>query len=278
MRTKLDFVRLANGVTLHILDEGPVTSEPPLVLLHGLSDSLHSYDLVRAHLPTDRRIVAVTLRGHGESNAPLNGYKMRDFADDVMFLLNALNIRRAVIVGHSLGTAIAMQVAASYPSRCAGVVLLAAFADTANSDAVKELAGVVATFPNGAVDEEFVREFQLSTAHLPLPPDFLQLAIAESLKAAPQMWTQTVQGLREIDLPMTAARCQAPVLIVWGDQDAYCPRADQARLCVLMDGARLVVLNGVGHAVHWERPSEVGRQIVGFLADLSARTRALAEA
>jgi pimeloyl-ACP methyl ester carboxylesterase len=45
-----------------------------------------------------------------------------------------------------------------------------------------------------------------------------------------------------------------------------------------MDGARLVVLNGVGHAVHWERPAEVGRQIVSFLADLSARTRALADA
>ncbi|GAM98662.1 hypothetical protein U91I_02297 [alpha proteobacterium U9-1i] len=282
MKVRTHFVRLANDLSLHVLEQTPssvgVNEPPPLVLVHGLSDTLHSFDLVRPHLPANRRVVAITLRGHGASNAPCAGYRLCDFAEDIVLALNALNIRRAVIAGHSLGSAVALQFAASYPSRCAGLVLLATFADTANSDAVKELAGVVNAFPNGAVDQDFVREFQLSTAALPLPRDFLALVIDESLKAAPQMWVEAVRNMQEVDLPKIAARCQAPALIVWGDQDAYCPRADQARLCVLMDGAELVVLPKVGHAVHWERPAEVGRQIAAFLTRLDVRVRAPADA
>jgi pimeloyl-ACP methyl ester carboxylesterase len=112
-----------NGIRLHYLEhEG---SAPPLVLLPGLTANAHSFDgLMQAGLSRHHRVLALDLRGRGLSDKPETGYAVGDHAADVKALLDATQIERAVICGHSYGGVVAIKMAARYPERVAKVVLI----------------------------------------------------------------------------------------------------------------------------------------------------------
>jgi pimeloyl-ACP methyl ester carboxylesterase len=75
-------------------------------------------------LPASLRVFTVTLRGHGDSERPAAGYTPKEFADDVVALMDATGIPSAVIVGHSMGASVAQQLAANHPARTRALVLL----------------------------------------------------------------------------------------------------------------------------------------------------------
>ncbi|MEQ9814027.1 MAG: alpha/beta fold hydrolase [Azospirillaceae bacterium] len=78
-----------------------------MLLLHGLSDSWRSFELALPHLPDSIRVFALSLRGHGDSRRPEAGYHFRDFAADVAAFMDALDLESTVVVGHSMGSAVA---------------------------------------------------------------------------------------------------------------------------------------------------------------------------
>ncbi len=92
-------VTLANGLRLSYAQQGG-RSQPTVVMLPGATDSLWSYQPVLDRLPTSMRAIAVSPRGHGDSDKPATGYRVEDFASDVVPLLDALDIERGVVVGH----------------------------------------------------------------------------------------------------------------------------------------------------------------------------------
>jgi pimeloyl-ACP methyl ester carboxylesterase len=105
-----------NGIRLHYLDHGG--KGPTLVLLPGLTANAHSFDgLVHAGLTEVARVIALDLRGRGESDAPASGYTIEDHAADVLGLLDALGLERVVIGGHSFGGLMAYWLAAHHPDR-----------------------------------------------------------------------------------------------------------------------------------------------------------------
>jgi pimeloyl-ACP methyl ester carboxylesterase len=193
MTVECAFARLENGLRLAYAEQGPPDGLP-IVLLHGTSDSQRSFDLLRPLLPRAWRVFALTLRGHGLSDKPVAGYAMRDFADDLAAFLDAVGVERAVLVGHSMSTAIALQTAAAYPERVAGIVLLAAFGDIRNNPVAAELAVAVAEIGDAA-DPAFARGFQESTLANPIPDAFLDTAVAESLSLPGHVWRRAVQGM-----------------------------------------------------------------------------------
>lgn len=108
---------------MHVTTRGPVDG-PPVLLIHGNCSSSGYWEPLLRHLPQDWRIVAPDLRGYGAS--PALGVDatrgVRDFADDVAPLLTAFD-RKPVVVGHSLGGGVAMQLLLDHPSSIAAVVL-----------------------------------------------------------------------------------------------------------------------------------------------------------
>src|ERR1700752_3440813 len=72
----------------------------PVVLLHGYTDSRRSYDRVLARLPASVNAIAVTQRGHGDSDRPASGYSPYDFAGDIVALLDKLHLQQAILLGH----------------------------------------------------------------------------------------------------------------------------------------------------------------------------------
>jgi pimeloyl-ACP methyl ester carboxylesterase len=265
---------VSDGVRLAYVEQG-ARQRIPVVLLHGFSDSHRSFDLLRPHLPSEWRVFAPTQRGHGESSKPSGGYGMSAFARDVPAFLDAVEVDRAILVGHSMGAAVALQAAADYPERVQAIVLMGSFADFRANPGAAELAAACAALSD-PVDPNFAREFQESTLANPTPEGFLEMVVQESLKLPAFVWRDVSSGFLKADLPDAARRARAPALIIWGDRDVYCPRTDQSALCEAL-GAELAVMAGVGHAVHWERPAEVAKELVNFVAGVEQPPQAGAQ-
>lgn len=254
-------LRLHTGVTLPFVAQGE--AGPPLLFLHGYSDSHLSMAPLLAALPTDRRAVAVTQRGHGDADKPDHGYGLDVLAEDAAAALDALGAPQAIVVGHSMGAAVATLLAAAHPERVAGLVLMGAFADMRTPE-VEGLAADVAQLTD-PVDRAFVEAFQRSTLSAPVSEAFLAMVVAESLKLPARVWRALCEGFLACDLPAALRRVQAPTLVLWGDRDGFCARADQEAICAAIPGARLSVHAGANHALHWERPAAIAADIVAFV-------------
>jgi pimeloyl-ACP methyl ester carboxylesterase len=111
-----------NGVALAYDDVGSGT--PPVLLVHGYAGDRSVMRCQAAHFSPNHRVVSVDLRGHGKSAAPEGAYTIPTFADDLAWLCRELGLYRPVVVGHSLGGMIALDIAARYPDLAAAVVAL----------------------------------------------------------------------------------------------------------------------------------------------------------
>ena len=109
-------IALGNGVHLHYARQGPPDG-PVIIFLHGYSDSLFSFSRVMPLLPPELRVIALDLRGHGHSARPANGYRIGDFASDVLRMMDLLGVPEATIVGHSMGSFVAQAIAERAPGR-----------------------------------------------------------------------------------------------------------------------------------------------------------------
>jgi pimeloyl-ACP methyl ester carboxylesterase len=119
MFTTRDAVRLA------YVEAGPRRSEhPPLVLVNGWTGDHRIFTPQIAHFSRERRVVAVDLRGHGASDAPEQEYTMAGFADDVAWQCRELGLENPVVIGHSLGGAVALELCGRYPDLAAGLVMI----------------------------------------------------------------------------------------------------------------------------------------------------------
>lgn len=258
-----DTIALPTGVRLHYAERGPRDGEAVL-LLHGYTDSWFSFSEVLPRLPVDWRAIAPDQRGHGDSDRP-DAYALSDFAADALALLDALGLERATLVGHSMGTFIARQIALAAPARVRRLVLVGGGAH-AGGAAFGELGETVRALAD-PVPLDVIREFQAGTAHTPLPEVFLEGIIAESAKLPARVWRDTLAGFVAGAPALAGGRIHCPTLVLWGDHDAVFGRHDQDELLGAIPGARLRVYPNTGHALHWEEPE-------GFVADLEAFVRA----
>ena len=117
----------ANGVKLHLLDSE--TKGRNLILLHGLTANAHAFDgLIDAGLGTLGRVLSVDLRGRGLSEQPPSDYAMRTHAADIVALIEAMDLKEVVLVGHSFGALMSWHLAQMIPEKISGIVFLDAAA------------------------------------------------------------------------------------------------------------------------------------------------------
>jgi pimeloyl-ACP methyl ester carboxylesterase len=116
-----------NTIQLHYLEfEG---HQPTLIFMHGLTANAHAVDgLIAAGLSPAFQVLSVDLRGRGESEAPVSGYSMQEHAADMMGLMDALTIDKAILAGHSFGGFLALYLAKYFPERVDKLILIDAAA------------------------------------------------------------------------------------------------------------------------------------------------------
>jgi non-heme chloroperoxidase len=253
---------LSTGVALSYVEQGD-RAEPPVVLLHGFAESWRSFELVLGHLPSSVNALAVSQRGHGASDKPDAGYGLEDFSDDLGAFLEAVGIESAVIVGGSSGGYVAQRFAADHPHRTSALVLSGAPRSLRDKPGVAELLREVLELGD-PIDPAYAREFIEGILVHPVPPGFLETLVEAAIEAPAPVWRETLRGLLDAVPPTDAATIDAPTLVLWGDRDAFLPRADQEGLVAAIPGARMVVYEDTGHVVHWERPERVAADIAAF--------------
>lgn len=259
-------VRLATGPRVNCVQSGDPTGEP-VVFVHGWPDSWFSYSRVLPMLPDDFHAVAFDQRGFGDSDRPGSGYSIPEMATDVIALLDALGLERSTLVGHSFGSFVARQAAIASPERVKELVLIGTgFA--ASNEVTRELQRSLRDLPD-PVPLEFSREFAQSTVYSPVPSEFLERMIAESLKLPSRLWRLTLDHLVEYDDTSQLRQIQAPVRLLWGDRDGLFSRVEQDRFIAAMPSARLKVYAETGHCPNWERPEQVAADIADFVSNRS---------
>ena len=260
-------VTLSTGVTLEYVEQGD-PSRVPVVMLHGITDSWHSFAPVLPHLPAYVHAIALTQRGHGDADRPATGYRTRDFAADLAAFLEELDLGPAIVVGHSMGSTNALRFAIDCPPRTRGLILVGAFAAYRNNPVIAEFWNTGVSGLADPIDASFVREFQDSTLAQPVAPGLIDNAVRESLKVPARVWREALAGCLDDDFAQELGAIVAPTLVLWGDRDALIPYSDQQTLVKAIIDSRLIVYQGAGHAPHWEEPARFAAQISAFVAAL----------
>lgn len=246
-------------VDLYCVDTGPVDAEregyqPPLVLIHGLGRTSRDWDYVRPHFAEDRRVIAPDLRGYGRSPRGPD-YTATSLAGDIWALLDGLGVGCFDLIGHSMGGAVALQMAVDHPDR----LYRAVFADT---------------LPNFALDTP-IKEFAYwsrAALMLTLGPGQLTRTLARHAfpgedRAAMRariiehssgsrdrfVYLRTLHDLRDWNVENRIDRIQCPALVLAAEFD-YFSQADTARFAAALPNGELHVVPEAHHDLPLEVP------------------------
>ena len=262
-------VRLPNGVRLAYVELGDPKGEP-LLLLHGYTDSSRSWSLTAPHL-AGYRLIIPDQRGHGAADAPACCYSTSVFADDARQLLDALGIESAHVAGHSLGSMIAMTMAADHPRRVRSITLIGSTALAPVQRGAwlydQAMALTAPLDPNSA----FMREWHPANQPTPVDPAFAEAVRKEFMIIPLHVWRGVLRELDSVPAGRHAHEVKVPVLVLSGEKDPLFPAEHHASLLTAFPHAEAHVLPGLGHNPNWERPDLVGAAIRTFLANSATK-------
>lgn len=262
MAPALREIELRTGVTLNYVVQGD-PSGMPVIFLHGLSDSWRSFEPILPRLPDSIYALALSLRGHGDSDRPKEGYGIKGLSADLEAFMDAMRLDAAVLVAHSGSTPGAQRFAIDHPERILGLVLVGAFADMTTSPAVRQFWESAVSQLEDPIDEDFVREFQASVK--PLPPAFFETVIEESMKVPARVWKEVASATLKDKVFDEVHKISVPTLLMWADEDDFIPREDQEELLAAIPNARLLIYENTGHNLHWEDPDRFASDLTEFL-------------
>ena len=263
------YVRV-DGARIRYVDAG---RGPPVVLLHGLGASMYAWRKnVGAMAAAGFRVIAFDNRGFGLSDKPAVPYDNAAYARLAIALLDSLGISDAVLVGHSMGGAIAAEVAIEYPQRVRGLVLVG----SAGLGAREPLLFRVARWPvlGPAVLAFRGRGF---TARLLKATYFDPSKVTESdvdqyyAPVAQPAYSRALRAvLRQFHFDGLEGRLdkiEAPTVVLWGEEDRWVPLGLGRALAAGITRSAFVSVPHAGHSVQEEAPDEVNHLVIRFLKD-----------
>jgi pimeloyl-ACP methyl ester carboxylesterase len=271
-----------HGQTVHLRDEGPRNDPLPVVLLHGTSASLHTWEPWVQALKGQRRVITLDLPGFGLTGpytgryAPAGAepdYRGEAYAGFVLDVLNQLQVQRFVVGGNSLGGEIAWRVAALSGERVAQLILVDA-AGLPQGPALVPLGWRLARTPGLAwlVEELLPRPLvaqglaQVVGQPEKITPAQVDRYFELTLRAGNR--TALTQRLRQWQPGEGAERINTlklPTLILWGGRDALFPPAHGREFQQRIAGSQLVVFDDLGHIPHEEDPARTVVPVKSFL-------------
>ena len=240
----------------------------PMVFVHGWTCDHTHFAPQFERFGTDRRVVAVDLKGHGQSDKPQTGpessYDISGFADDVAWMCHELDLERPVIVGHSMGGIIALEVAAHHDIASAIVMV-----DAAPILAAPEVIASVNAFISemkGPSHEAARRGFIEFLLFIDTDDPVLRAEIIEAMMAAPlHVAIACMEGLQRWDASAAVAACSVPALHI-GAANPINDNAVLRGLNPLIQGGQTV---GAGHFNQLMVPDQVNPMIERFLKNVT---------
>ncbi len=267
-----------HNVTYREVGEGPV-----LVLVHGVTGNMHTWDEVLPELAQHFTVVTPDLLGHGLSAKPRGDYSLGAFASGIRDLLGALGHFRATVVGHSLGGGIAMQLAYQFPERVERLVLV----DSGGLGEEVSIALRAATLPGSELVLPLIAHNSLieigrtigrllGAVGIGISPDRAEVARGYASLADGEARSAFIHTMRAV-LDPAGQRVSArdrlyltetmPSLIVWGARDRIIPAAHGREAHEAMPGSQLEIFEGAGHFPHVSEPRRFASLLASFIEE-----------
>lgn len=275
------------GGDVQVYEQGPdtpVDHTAPIVLLHCYSCSLHWWDRMAPLLANHHRVIRIDLLGHGGSAKPATGYSIEDQADLVAGALNRLNVEGAIVVGHSLGGAVAVAVASQASQLVDRVVIIDQAPD--NSDTYSKGLGPLAWLGYVPVIGQAVYRLSHAPGSSGIVKSGYGRAFAPGFDVSGGFDNpdQVVDDLRAMtytsfdespsaeddyvsEKPLTERMREAavPLMVLFGDEDQiYNSDAAIAAYRATVPGVVTQLVAGAGHSPNVEKPEQTARTVLEF--------------
>jgi pimeloyl-ACP methyl ester carboxylesterase len=267
-------VTIADDVTLAYDDHGDKEAQP-LLLVHGISMSRRYFHRQLEPLSEHHRVIAVDLRGHGDSSKPQNGHTVPHYARDLQRFIEVLGLERPVLLGWSMGGFVAYEYIRQFGT--GGLAALIAVDESA-SDFKWD------GFPHGLADlptlhslmsdvqedhEAFIRHLVPEMFHNDQDPSDVEWMVDECLKLpigplSAILFDQTVQDYRE-----AVKSVDIPTLILWGRHDELLPASGADDLKQRIPHAEVVMFEDSGHCPFLEETEKFNGAVEQFMARLA---------
>ena len=259
-----------DGTRIRYLDAGRGV---PVIFLHGLGASIYTWRNNLAPVESAGfRVIAFDNRGFGSSGKPPTGYSNEEYAHLVTALMDSLELPDAVLVGHSMGGAIAAEVAISFPTRVRGLVLIDAAGAGIRAPMLLRMAQVplLVTALSGLRGRWITGAILKSTYSDPSKVSSGDVDQYYAPVAEPEFGRALRAVLKEFRFDALLGRLtgvDVPALAVWGERDRWVPPRLGKELAAELPRVAYVQVARAGHCAQEEAPEEVNRLLIAFLRE-----------
>jgi pimeloyl-ACP methyl ester carboxylesterase len=258
------------GRRVHYLDWG-TPGRPAFIMLHGLTRSGHTYDHIAPHFTRDYRVIAMDLRGHGESDwHPNAAYTVEELVKDLEVLVNELGLRNVVLTGSSTGGRVAQVYAGLHPERVAKLIVEdvgpergADVGASLSERAKREMEG-------WSSEEELLSSLRRNPTRVSeeIHRNYIRHE-TKRLANGRLVWKydpNASKGASPTELWEYVKRIKAPTLYLLGANSRIVPPATQERLKATSSNIKIVTVPEAGHFPHEETPQVFVAIVAAFLA------------
>jgi pimeloyl-ACP methyl ester carboxylesterase len=259
-----------NGLRLHYLDWGSPT-KPPFIMLHGISRVAHQFDHLASHFAADYHVIAIDMRGHGDSAwSPEGAYVVEDYAKDLEAFIAKLDLHNVTLLGNSTGGRVVQVYAGLHPDRVARIIV-----EDVGPERTNEIASAftrqVENEANGwASEDELVAFLKKSNAKTPEPILRTYAHFASKQREDGRIvWKRDpnlAKGFVPTELWRFVSQIKCPTIYIIGGASRIVPAETQQKLKETLPAVQIVVMPGLGHYPDQEATADFIPIVDRFLA------------
>jgi pimeloyl-ACP methyl ester carboxylesterase len=259
-----------NGLRMHYLDWGS-PEKPPLILIHGIARHAHTFDHIAPHFARDYHVLAIDMRGHGDSEWDAEGdYLVEDHVKDLEDLVAQLRLQRITLLGNSTGGRVAQVFAGLHPDLVAKLVVEDVGPERPEDISSGFARRVKQEASGWASEDELVQ--QLTTQNPGVAASWIRTFARFGVKPRGDgrlVWKRDpdlVKGFLPTELWRYVSRITSPAIYILGGKSTIVPAETQRRLKETLPRCEIVVMPGLGHYPDVESPADFLAIVDRFLA------------
>ena len=268
-----------DGGSIYLVEDG---EGPPILFSHGVTNSIRTwFHQLEAFPRAGFRAIAYDHRGHGRSELGSSGHSLDNLALDLRTVIEELDLRGAVLVGHSMGGVAVQAFVTQFPDiaaeRVKGIVLLSTLAQTPLGSHSTRTKARIEAITNHAPDMSWLWSSpnlgfllaRLGFGRDP-QPSHVELVRQMLMECPPETRLNAPRALIGLDLTDELPAVNMPTLVIVGTGDLLTPPAQARQIARLIPGARLEIVPGGGHMLMLERAEALDKMIIDFAHEVGA--------
>jgi 3-oxoadipate enol-lactonase len=265
----MSYLTVTPKLRISYIDHRPENGGETVILLHGLGATGESWGLqIPALLQAGFRVIAPDVRGFGRSTYPGGGSSITHIAQDIFLLMDHCQVKKATVVGISMGGTIALQFALDHPGRVNRLVLVNTFASLRPNNIriwFYFLIRAILVHTLGLP----IQAKSVANHIFPRPEqaEFRKKLIEQILQADIHGYRAAMRALVRFNVRSRLHEIKVPTLVITGESDTTVPPINQRDLVASIEGAQQLVIPQAGHAIIADHPDEFNQALLDFLAN-----------